>query len=145
LFCALSAFAQDEPAYRLITDPRESAQPAALEVLKHLAAGNIEAASTLSNAPQRRLEVLREFRSAVGEKEFKRLFGRYFAPENRIVMEAAIGARRLIVWDLGEDGHRLAGQYYVEMNGKFVMDDVPNEERVKLQRVLERLRNSKAK
>jgi hypothetical protein len=38
--------------------------------------------------------VLREFKRSVGEEEFKRLFARYFAPENRIVMEAAIGPRR---------------------------------------------------
>jgi hypothetical protein len=135
LFCG-AAFAQD-PEYRLITDPAESARPVALQILKHLAAGEIEAAAALSNAPKRRLQVLRDFQRAVGEEDFKRLFGRYFAPENRVVMEAAIGRRRVVIWDLGEAGNQLAGQYYVEADGRFVMDDVPNEERAKLQRVLE--------
>jgi hypothetical protein len=143
------AFAQDrvlqlpngeEIRYRLVTDPAESAQPIAMQLLRHLADGDIEAAAALSNAPQRRLEVLRNFRQSVGEEEFKRLFGRYFAPENRVLMEAAIGGHRMIVWDLGEAGNQLAGQYYVEVDGKFRMDDVPNEERTKLQRILESYR-----
>ena len=140
LFCACAALAQELPAYREITDPAESAQAAALQLLRLLSQGDIEAAARLSNAPRRRLEVLHEFRNAVGEEEFKRLFGRYFAPGNRIAMEAAIGKRRVVIWDLGEAGHQLAGQYYVEVDGKFVMDDVPNEERAKLQRVLEKIR-----
>lgn len=133
---AASALAQ-APEYRLVTDPAESAQPVALQILKHLAAGELEAAAQLSNAPQRRLEVLRQFRAAIGEDEFKRLFGRYFAPENRIVMEAAIGRHRLVVWDLGEADHRRAGQYFVEVDGRFLMDDVPSEARSRLQRVLQ--------
>jgi hypothetical protein len=135
MLAAAGAFAQ-EPQYRVVTDPAESAQPVALQILKHLAAGELEAAAALSNAPERRLEVLREFHNAVGDEQFKKLFGRYFAPENRIVMEAAIGARRLLVWDLGEANHQLAGQYFVEVDGRFLMDDVPNPERAKLQRVL---------
>jgi hypothetical protein len=126
--------------YRLITDPAESAQPTALELLRHLAAGELEAAAALSNAPQRRLEVLRDFQRSVGEEEFKRLFGRYFAPENRILVEAAIGKHRLLVWKLGEADNQLAGQYYVEVGGKFRLDDVPNAERTRLQRALESYR-----
>jgi hypothetical protein len=119
---------------------QSSARPAALALLRHLADGDIEAAAKMSNAPQRRLEVLREFRRSVGEEQFKDLFGRYFAPENRILAEAAIGKHRLLIWDLGEAGNQLAGQYYVEVDGKFVMDDMPNAERSKLQRVLEAYR-----
>jgi hypothetical protein len=135
LLCAFSVFAQ-EP-YRVVSDAAESARPVAMQILKHLSAGDLEAAAALSNAPERRLEVLRTYRSSVGEEEFKRIFGRYFAPQNRIVMEAAIGKRRLLVWDLGEAGHQLTGQFFVDVDGQFRMDDVPNEERTKLQRVLE--------
>ena len=137
--CATPA---QEPGYRLVSDPSESARPVALEILKHLAAGELEAAAALSNAPQRRLEVLRDFRDSVGEAQFRKLFGRYFAPENRVVMEAAIGTHRLLVWDLGEAGHQLAGQYFVELDGRFVMDDVQSSERAKLQRVLESRRRN---
>jgi hypothetical protein len=126
-----------------VTDPAESARPAALTILKHLAAGDLEAAAALSNAPERRLEVLREFRRSVGDVEFRRLFGRYFAPENRIVLEAAIGRHRLLVWDLGEARHELVGQYFVEADGVFLMDDVPNAQRSKLQRLLADFRSSK--
>ena len=125
------------PQYRLVTEPAESAQAVAFQILRHLAAGELEAAAALSNAPQRRLEVLRDFQRSIGEDEFRRIFSRYFAPENRIVMEAAIGRHRLLVWDLGEAGHALAGQYFVEVNGRFLMDDVPSTERSALQRVLE--------
>jgi hypothetical protein len=106
-------------------------------MLRHLADGDLEAAAALSNAPQRRFEVLRDYRDAVGEEEFKRLFGRYFRPENRLIAEVALGRHRLLVWDLGEAGHRLAGQFYVEVDGRFLMDDVPSRERSALRRVLE--------
>jgi hypothetical protein len=135
--CAAPA---QSPGYRLITDRAESAQPAAIEILRHLAAGELEQAAALSNAPQRRLEVLRDFRDAVGEQRFRELYGRFFAPENRVVLEAAIGPRRLLVWDLGEAGKRLAGQYFVAVDGRFLLDDVPNDQRSQLQRVLQKLR-----
>ena len=141
--CAAAAVLAEE--HRVVTDPAESARPAALRILKHLAAGELEAAATLSNAPQRRLEVLRGFRDSVGEEAFKQIFARYFAPENRMVMEAALGRHRLLVWDLGDADHRLVGQYFVEVDGAFLMDDVPSVERRRLQRVLdaERLRSSR--
>jgi hypothetical protein len=112
-------------------------------VLRHLADGDIEAAARLSNAPQRRLEVLRDYRNAVGEEEFKRIFGRYFAPQNRLIAEVAIGPRRLLVWDLGEADNHLAGQLYVEAEGGFVMDDVPSPERSQLRAILEKYRRER--
>ena len=53
-----------------------SARAAAMQVLRHLADGNLEAAAAMSNAPQRRLEVLRSYRDKVGEEELKRIYGR---------------------------------------------------------------------
>lgn len=116
-----------------------------MQLLRHLAAGELEAAAALSNAPQRRLEVLRSYRNAVGEDEFKRLFGRYFAPENRLIAEVALGRHRLLVWELGEAGNRIAGQYYVETEAGFAMDDVPSRERAELRRVLQDYRSGKVK
>jgi hypothetical protein len=130
----------EELHYRVITDPAESARETATQLLRHLAAGDIAAAAALSNAPMRRYEVLRDYRDMVGEEEFKRAFGRYFAPGNRLVVEASIGRRRLLVWDLGEAGNHLAGQHYVEVDGKFLLDDEPNAERARLTRLLEELR-----
>lgn len=146
---SLSAFAEDrvlkldngeEIHYRVITNPAESARDTAKQLLKHLAEGDIQAAAALSNAPMRRYEVLRDYRDQVGEEEFKRVYAQYQSPANRLFMEAAIGRRHLLVWDLGEVGNHLAGQYYVEVNGKFLLDDEPNEERAKLTRVLQHLR-----
>jgi hypothetical protein len=137
LLAALPAFAQQ----RLVEpSAADSARATAMLMLRHLAEGNIEEAAALSNAPRRRLEVLRDYRDAVGEEEFKRVFGRYFAPENRLIAEVAIGRHRLLVWDLGEAGNRLAGQYYVEVEGRFLLDDVPSRERSELRGVLERIR-----
>ncbi len=130
----------DELRYRLITDPAESARGTATELLQHLATGDISAAAALSNAPQRRYEVLSDYRRSVGEDEFKRVFARYLAPANRLIVEAAIGRRHLLVWDLVEAGNHLAGQYYVRVDGRFLLDDEPNEERSRLQRVLEQYR-----
>ena len=138
---AAAAFAQgNEPA---AVDPGSagSAYGTAKLLLEHLAAGDIEAAARLSNAPQRRYEVLHDYRAKVGEEEFKRVFGRYFHPENRVVAEYRLGVHRLLIWDLGEVAHHLAGQYYVETEeGKFLMDDAPSEERSRLRQALDSYR-----
>ena len=134
LCAAFSAAAQQ----RLVDpDSPDSAQGAALAVLRHLADGNLDAAARLSNASERRREVLRDYLKSVGDENFRRTFRRYFAAENRVVAEVAIGPRRLIVWDLGEAGNRLAGQFYIELDGRFVMDDVPSPGRAQLRRILE--------
>lgn len=78
--------------------------------------------------------MLRDYRASVGDEEFKRVFAQYLA--NRIVEEIAIGPRRLLIWDLADASHHLAGQYYVEVEGRFLMDDVPSEERARLTLVL---------
>jgi len=115
-----------------------SARATAEQVLRHLAEGSIEKAAALSNAPKRRFEVLRDYRASVGEDEFKRVFAQYLG--SRIVDEIAIGDRRLLIWDLAEASHQRAGQYYVEVEGRFLMDDVPSKERAKLTRVLQSYR-----
>jgi len=152
--CAASGLAQAEERvldlpegelrYRLV-DPAAaaSARHTAEQMLRHLAEGDIEAAAALSNAPRRRYEVLRDYRAAIGEQEFRRVFSQYFDPANRLVAELAIGPRRLLIWDLGAAGHHLAGQYYVEVEGRFLMDDAPSEERSRLRRLLEAYRSGK--
>ena len=140
LLAAAPAFAQErlvEPA------APDSARETALTVLKHLAAGDLEQAAALSNAPQRRLEVLREYRNSVGEEAFKQAFDRFLAPQNPLIAEVAIGPRRLLIWQLGEAGNHLAGQFYVEVDGRFLLDDVPSGERDELRRVLRRYRAEK--
>jgi len=87
--------------------------------------------------------VLRDYRASVGEEEFKRVFAQYSAPENRVIAEVALGQRRLIIWDLGQAAHHLAGQYYVEVDGRFLMDDEPSEERSQLRRVLDGYRKQR--
>jgi hypothetical protein len=128
--------------YRVVTEPAESARDTSHRLLRHLAEGDIQGAAALSNAPMRRYEVLRDYASAVGEEEFRRVFARYQSPANRILLEAAIGQRRLVVWDLGQAGNHLVGQFYVQVDGKYLLDDEPNEERTQLRRVLEHLRRS---
>ena len=77
----------------------------------------------------------------MGEEEFKRVFGRYFHPQNRLVAEYRLGVHRLLIWDLGEEAHHLAGQFYVEIEeGKFLMDDAPSEERSRLRQALDSYR-----
>jgi hypothetical protein len=134
---AAPAFAQER-----LVDPAapDSARQTALTVLKHLAAGDLEQAAALSNAPAQRLELLSGYRDVVGEDEFRRLFGRLLAPDNRLIAEVAIGPRRLLVWELADANRQLAGQFYIEVDGKFLMDDVPSRERAELQGVLRRYR-----
>ena len=89
--------------------------------------------------------MLRDYRAKVGEEEFKRVFDRYFHPQNRLVAEYMLGIHRLLICDLGEEAHHLAGQYYVEIEeGKFLMDDAPSEPRSRLRRVLQDYRRGKA-
>jgi hypothetical protein len=118
----------------------DSAHPTAIRVLRHLADAEIAAAAALSNAPKHRLEVLRAYRDAVGEEEFKRVFAEYL--NTQVVAEVALGPRRLLVWRLSAAGERIAGQFYIEAEGRFVMDDVPSPERSELRRVLEKFRKS---
>lgn len=153
--CASAALAQSEERtlelgngktlrYTLV-DSAESASSAigtAREVLRRLADGDIAEAAALSNSPGQRYEVLRDYRASVGEDEFKRVFAQYLDPQNRVVAEIAIGPHRLIVWDLGAAAHHVAGQYYVEVEGRFFMDDVPSETRADLRRVLQSYRKA---
>ena len=138
LLAAAPALAQE----RLVEPSApDSARDTALTVLKHLAAGDLEQAAALSNAPKRRFEVLRDYRDSVGEEEFKRLFGRFLAAReppdrrggDRTAAPAGLGAGRC-------RAASSAGQFYVEVDGKFLLDDVPSRERDELRRVLRRYR-----
>lgn len=126
------------PQFTFVTDPRESAAAAGHRVLEHLVAGDIEAAAAASNAPERRREVMREYRARVGEAEFRRVFGEYLAQP--VVAEIAIGERRLLLRRV--DGE-LVGQFFVRAAPDFVIDDVPSEERTQLQRVLRAYRSGR--
>lgn len=143
-------------AYTLRTHPADAA-PAApgkgaapagvLDVARllhlYLSLGDIEEAALLSNAPRRRYEVLREYRESVGEDEFKRVFTQYLQPENRLLAEVGIDRHRLLVWDLKQGATRIAGQYFVEIEGRYLVDDVPNETRTRLRWILEAYRSGK--
>jgi len=109
----------------------------------HLSTGDIEEAALLSNAPRRRFEVLREFRESVGAEEFKRVFAQYLAPGNRLIAEVAIDRHRLLIWDLREGATHFAGQYFVEVDGRYFVDDVPNDTRARLRAVLNAYRAGK--
>ena len=129
--------------YELLDDgASSSARATAIVVLRHLAEGNIREAAQLSNAPARREEVLRDYQASIGEEEFKRVFSQYLDSSNDVVAEAAIGAHRLIIWRVAGPGNRLTGQFYVESDGKFFLDDVPSETRANLRRVLQSYRNA---
>ena len=126
---------------------KELAPTSALDTAKllnlYLSSGDIEEAALLSNSPRRRFEVLRDYRESVGAEEFKRVFAQYLTPANQLVAEIAIDNHRLLVWDLHEGATRIAGQYFVEVDGKYLVDDVPNDVRTQLRWVLEAYRSGK--
>jgi hypothetical protein len=122
-----------------------SASATADRLLSLLAEGKIDDAAALSNAPQRRAQVLWQYKDAVGEAEFRRIFGLYGKPPNRLVAEVVIGERHLLVWDLADANHRLAGQYFVRSGEGFVLDDGVSEDRARLQRVLVAYRDGRLK
>lgn len=128
------------PAGAQLIDPAATLQPdSPLSTSKllgrHLAAGNIEEAALLSNEPKRRFQVLSDYRESVGEAEFKRVFSQYYLPENRLLAEVTIGPHSLLVWHLTGQKH-YAGQYYVRVEDRWLIDDVPNETRANLRKVL---------
>lgn len=142
------------PADAHLAKPEKELTPAtALDAAKllnlHLSTGNIEEAALLSNAPRRRFEVLRDYQKEVGEEAFKRVFAQYFFPENRLVAEIVIDQHRLLLWELktgartGAEATVLAGQYFVEIEGRYLVDDVPNDQRTRLRWVLEAYRSGK--
>jgi hypothetical protein len=140
------------PADAHLSRPAKDLSPSsALDAAKllnlHLSTGDIEEAALLSNSPRRRFEVLRDYRESVGEEEFKRVFAQYFFPENRLVAEIAIDKHRLLLWELHTAAPPapavLAGQYFVEVEGRYLVDDVPNDTRTRLRWVLEAYRNGR--
>jgi hypothetical protein len=137
--CA-SAPPRELPAYREVLDSADSARPTAERILKYLAAGEIDAAAALSNAPERRAQVLRDYRDRVGEAEFRRIFSEYAS--RPVQREIAIGERHALIWDIGAD---LGAQYFVRAGDNFVLDDVPNAERSELRRVVLAYRSGRLK
>jgi len=121
----------------------DSASATANHLLSLLAEGKIEEAAALSNAPKHRAEVLSQYRASVGDAEFRRIFGLYGQPPNRLIAEVVIGERHLLIWDLVDADHRLAGQYFVRSGGGFVLDDSVSDERSRLQRVLAAYRDGR--
>ena len=135
------------PAGVNVIDPTASLEPvSALATAKllnrFLTTGHIEDAALLSNSPRRRFEVLRDYKDSVGDDGFKEVFTQYFNPGNHLLAEVIMGSHSLLVWQLGEP-KRIAGQYYVTVEGKVLMDDVPNEPRAHLRRVLEAIRSGR--
>ena len=126
-----------------VLQPRSALNTAKL-VTQYLAEGRIEDASLLSNAPKARYARLRESFEGWAEADFRRAYGRYFDPENRIVAEVAIDGHRLLIWHL-RDTDYLAAFFLVEIEGRLLIDDVPNETRASLRKVLQAYRDGKAK
>jgi len=131
------------PAAALAPD---TALNAAMLLNLHLSTGDVEEAAVLSTSPKRRFEVLQDYRKSVGDEEFKRVFAQYFDPANRLLAEVAIDRHRLLIWELrgatGAPSH-LAGQYFIEVEGKYMLNDVPGPTRSQLRRVLEAYRSGR--
>ena len=115
----------------------------------HLSTGDIEEAALLSNAPRRRYEELVTFKTTHGDEQFKRVFAEYFDPKNSVAAEIIVDNRSLLIWKLadaartktGAPTFHYAGQFFVEVDGAYLIDDVPNEQRTRLRWVLEAYRS----
>jgi hypothetical protein len=141
------------PDAHLLRPDTRPAPTSALESAKliifHLSDGDIEQAALLSNAPRRRYEELATFKKTHGDDQFKRVFGEYFDPKNSVAAEIVVDNRSLLIWKLvdaskgGAPAFHYAGQFFVEVDGAYLIDDVPNEQRTRLRWVLEAYRNGK--
>lgn len=116
-----------------------SALETAQRLHAHLAAGQLAEAAALSNTPRRRHQVLHDFRAAVGVEEMKQLYQAYLHPENRVVAEIAIGEHRLLLWKL-VGLERLAGEFFVNVDGRLLLDDIPSDTRAQLRLILQHYR-----
>jgi len=130
-----------------LVEPAAALEPvSALDTAKllnrFLVAGNIEEAALLSNAPRRRFEVLRDYRASIGEDGFRQVYAEYFLPENRVVAEVSMGNHSLLVWHLRAN-NRYAGQFYIQIDGKFYVDDRPGATRTALRRLLDAIREGR--
>jgi hypothetical protein len=121
-----------------------SALDTAKLVTRYLAEGKVEDASLLSNAPKARYARLRESFEGWSEADYQRAYARYFDPANRIVGEIAIDSHRLLIWHL-RDTDYLAAFFLVDIEGRLLIDDVPNETRANLRRILQAYRDGKLK
>lgn len=126
-------------AETLLQHPPGGTLDTAKLVTQLLAEGRLEDVALLSNAPKARYERLKDSFGNWQKEDFERAFRRYFAPENRILGEAAIGAHRLLMWYL-KDTNYITAYYFVELEGRLLLDDVPSETRNRLRRVLEDFR-----
>lgn len=116
-----------------------SALDTARAIHRHLAMGELTEAAALSNAPKRRFEVLENYRASVGAEEFMRVFQAYLHPDTRLVAEIARGEHHLLIWEL-PGLERLAGEHYVSVEGRFLLDDVPSDARRALTVILRKYR-----
>jgi hypothetical protein len=144
---ALVAYTLRHPAdAQLVRPGKQLAPDSALNTTRllslHLSTGNLEEAALLSNAPRRRFEELQNFQQTYGAEESKRVFAEYFDPENKLVGEIVIGPHSLLIWDQ-KRASQIAGQFFVEVDGKFLVDDVPSDARTQLRWVLEAYRAGK--
>lgn len=135
------------PSGAQAVDPAAVPEPtSALNTAKllsaYLTAGKVEEAALLSTAPRRRFEILLDYRNTVGEEDFKQIYTQYFLPQNRLLAEIVMGPHSLLVWHLRES-NAYAGQYYVQVEGKVLMDDAPSPGRFRLRRILEAVRAGK--
>jgi hypothetical protein len=124
-----------------------SALESAKLIIFHLADGDIEQAALLSNSPRRRYEELANFKKTYGDDQFKRIFAEYFDPKNSVAAEIVVDNRSLLIWKLssaskaGTPAFHYAGQYFVQIDGAYLIDDVPNDQRTRLRWVLEAYRS----
>jgi hypothetical protein len=133
----------DAHLVRPATDLAPSSALNAAKLLNlHLSTGDIEEAALLSNSPRRRFEEFHKFQQTYGDEEFKRVFSEYYDPKNQLRAEIVIGAHSLLVWEQASPPN-IAGQYFVNIDGRFFMDDVPNDVRTRLRWVLEAYRSGK--
>ena len=124
-------------------DQRAGRRPSCINL--HLSDGDIEEAALLSNAPRRRYEVLRDYREIDRRRRVQaRLRAILRSGEPRCSPKSSIDNRTPA--DLGPARRRdasIAGQYFVEVDGRYLIDDVPNEQRTRLRWVLEAYRAGK--
>ncbi len=143
LHYSIRAFPSDAQAIDPAAEPEPTTALNTAKLLSlHLTAGKVEDAALLSTAPRRRFEVLSDYKGAVGDEDFKQVYAQYFQPQNRLVAEVIMGPHSLLVWHLRETD-RYAGQYYVQVEGKVLLDDVPSIERFRLRRLMEGIRAGK--
>jgi hypothetical protein len=117
---------------------------ASLQLYRALGTADISTAAAMSNDRERTYAKYERYVERLGMAEFKKMFLSYFVGGASYTHELVIGEHHmLLVEDPADD--TIAAQFYVRVEGKYLIDEKPGPERDQLGRLFMAVREGKLK